>query len=127
MFCQQLLVALDFFLTVRYTTRKGRLIMGDSTLLFQVCYSSEEFTDSIPPRFCKCVVACIYGDPHIVTLDGFKYTFNGFGEYILIETPDESFTLQGRMVVPSGGNLPPGILATVFTAIVAREGLSRSS
>ena len=66
-------------------------------------------------------IACIYGDPHIVTLDGYKYTFNGLGEYHLIETPGRHFALQGRMEVPTGGTLPPGITATVFTAIVAKE------
>ena len=72
----------------------------------------------------RVLAACIYGDPHIVTLDGFKYTFNGYGEYILIGTPDDGFTLQGRMVIPRGGVFPPDILATVFTAIVARESFS---
>ena len=58
---------------------------------------------------------------HIVTLDGFKYTFNGLGEYCLIDTPGNQFTLQGRMEVPMGGTLPSDITATVFTAIVAKE------
>lgn len=65
--------------------------------------------------------ACIYGDPHIVSLDGFKYTFNGLGEYVLISTPGDQFTLQGRMEVPTGDTLLPDVAATVFTAIVAKE------
>ena len=28
------------------------------------------------------------GDPHLVTLDGHKYTFNGRGEFTLTETSD---------------------------------------
>ena len=65
-------------------------------------------------------LACVYGDPHIVTLDGFKYTFNGLGEFVLIETNDNSFSLQGRMVqaLDSGGE---PISATVFSAIVGKE------
>ena len=65
-------------------------------------------------------IACVYGDPHIVTLDGHKYTFNGKGEFTLIETKNNRFTLQGRMeqVVDSTGDLAPG---TVFTAIIAKE------
>ncbi len=64
----------------------------------------------------------------MVTLDGHKYTFNGKGEFTLVETPDNSFTLQGRMVQPmdSNNNAAPG---TVFTSIVARqvvEGASRT-
>ena len=64
--------------------------------------------------------ACVYGDPHIITLDRHKYTFNGKGEFTLIETPDNSFTLQGRMeqALDSDGNAAPG---TVFTAIVAEQ------
>lgn len=64
--------------------------------------------------------ACIYGDPHIVTLDGLKYTFNGKGEFSMIETIDDSFTLQGRMdtILDPDGNPTPG---TVFTALVARQ------
>lgn len=66
--------------------------------------------------------ACVYGDPHIVTLDGFKYTFNGMGEFTLIQTPGSQFTLQGRMEVPVlGPNPGTDIPATVFTAIVAKE------
>ena len=63
----------------------------------------------------------MYGDPHIVTLDGFKYTFNGLGEYLLIEVDSSSFTFQGRMVQatnPSGETVG----ATVFSAIAMREG-----
>lgn len=64
------------------------------------------------------LLACIYGDPHIVTLDGLKYTFNGKGEFVLIETEDGSFTMQGRMepATTADGLNAPG---TVFTAIVA--------
>lgn len=64
--------------------------------------------------------ACVYGDPHVVTLDGHKYTFNGKGEFTLIETEGNTFSLQGRMEQPLdlNGSLAPG---TVFTAIVARQ------
>ena len=60
------------------------------------------------------------GDPHLVTLDGRKYTFNGRGEFTLIETSDSSITLQGRMVdiTSQNGSNP---MATVFSAIAARE------
>ena len=62
----------------------------------------------------------MYGDPHVVTLDGHKYTFNGKGEFTLIETEDEAFTLQGRMVEVTDENDQP-VQATVFSAIVAKE------
>ena len=64
--------------------------------------------------------ACVYGDPHIVTLDGFKYTFNGLGEFVLIETDDDSFSLQGRMVLAEN-NMGNPVSATVFSAVVGKE------
>ena len=74
--------------------------------------------------FCICgdisSLACVYGDPHVVTLDGHKYTFNGKGEFTLIETEDEIFTLQGRMVEVTDDN-DQSVDATVFSAIVAKE------
>ena len=64
----------------------------------------------------------MYGDPHIVSFDGFKYTFNGLGEFVLAETTGdlEEFILQGRMVQATN---PDGsaVGATVFSAIAARE------
>ena len=65
-------------------------------------------------------LACVYGDPHIITLDGLKYTFNGKGEFTMIETADKSFTVQGRMDTILDPNDNP-TLGTVFTALVARE------
>ena len=61
------------------------------------------------------------GDPHIITLDGFQYTFNGKGEFVLIDHVNGRFTLQGRMtdireVLPTSFNP-----ATVFSAIVGKQ------
>ncbi|XP_033069082.1 mucin-4 [Trachypithecus francoisi] len=46
-----------------------------------------------PPR-----PAWMFGDPHITTLDGVNYTFNGLGDFLLIRAQDRnsSFLLQGR-------------------------------
>ena len=32
-----------------------------------------------------CVSAQAAGDPHIVTLDGLNYTFNGEGDFVLLQ------------------------------------------
>ena len=65
-------------------------------------------------------LACVYGDPHIITLDGLKYTFNGKGEFILVEDVSNKFILQGRMIqaINTAQNLSRG---TVFSAIVAKQ------
>ena len=61
-------------------------------------------------------VATAIGDPHIITLDGFKYTFNGKGEFILIDYINKRFMLQGRMV-----EIPSSQQATVFSAVVGKQ------
>ena len=55
-----------------------------------------------------------------MTLDGHRYTFNGKGEFVLIETDDRSFTVQGRMTEVA---TDPGMLstATVLSALVAKQ------
>ena len=60
------------------------------------------------------------GDPHFHTLDGFQYTFNGLGEYTLIETTQGNFTLQGRTVKARYAN-GTETDATVFSAFAARD------
>lgn len=67
------------------------------------------------------ILACVYGDPHIVTLDGHKYTFNGKGEFLLVETLDGSFVLQGRMTGAPHASDTTSNAATVFTALVAKQ------
>ena len=64
--------------------------------------------------------AWLRGDPHLLTLDGHQYTFNGRGEFILIETHDDRFTLQGRMI-PAENDGGTESLGTVFSAIVAKQ------
>ena len=61
------------------------------------------------------------GDPHFITLDGLKYTFNGHGEFYILQTINSSqFVVQGRMISVLGNdsNLAR---ATVFSAIVAKQ------
>lgn len=55
------------------------------------------------------------GDPHLTTFDGNQYTFNGLGEYLLIDAPhtatNSTIVLQGRTA------LVPNSTATVFSAL----------
>ena len=41
-------------------------------------------------------IARARGDPHITTLDGREYTFNGWGEYTLILLSGSDFMMQCR-------------------------------
>ena len=68
------------------------------------------------------IQAWLFGDPHINTLDGKQYTFNGYGEYVLmkIDTEDKQFELQARTDLAEGAN-GTTINATVFSAFAARD------
>ncbi|XP_043558361.1 mucin-4-like isoform X1 [Chiloscyllium plagiosum] len=70
----------------------------------------------IPPR-----IGFFFGDPHVVTLDSVKYTFNGLGEFIVLNVIDDNgaltFTLHGR-TLRAGVNRTSQ--ATSFVALAAR-------
>ncbi|XP_061189287.1 uncharacterized protein LOC133197327 [Saccostrea echinata] len=63
-----------------------------------------------------------FGDPHITTLDGKDYTFNGYGEYTMmkINTSTTTFDLQARTELATSEN-GTSINATIFSAFVARD------
>ena len=65
-------------------------------------------------QFNICCVAWGWGDPHITTIDSFSYTFNGLGEYRMIEiySTDVFFYMQGRTAKVSAN-----ISATEFVAL----------
>ncbi len=52
------------------------------------------------------ILAWFWGDPHLTTLDGVGYTFNGWGEYNLFEirTSEARFLLQGRTIPVTNSN-----------------------
>lgn len=63
-----------------------------------------------------------FGDPHITTLDGLDYTFNGYGEYIMLTVNKGTvqFDLQARtdLVSTENGTI---VNATIFSAFVAMD------
>ncbi|XP_038046067.1 uncharacterized protein LOC119720468 [Patiria miniata] len=69
-----------------------------------------------------------WGDPHIVTLDGLEYTFNGLGEYTLALIKDDDgqrvFELQGRTrqaVDTETGELSQATVYSGFAAVYTDE------
>ena len=55
-----------------------------------------------------------FGDPHFDTFDGLRYTFNGKGEFWLVQTTDDSVNIQVRLTpVQDGG-------ATIITAVAVQ-------
>ncbi|XP_061658052.1 sushi domain-containing protein 2 [Syngnathoides biaculeatus] len=61
--------------------------------------------------------AVVFGDPHFITFDGVRYSFNGKGEYILLTSPGKRLTIQGR-TEPVDGN------ATQLTSVAMKEASS---
>ncbi|WAR24056.1 MUC4-like protein, partial [Mya arenaria] len=63
-----------------------------------------------------------WGDPHFQTLDGMNFTFNGLGEFTLlqIETANMSYYLQARTTraVKQDGNVSD---ATIFSAFASMD------
>ena len=69
--------------------------------------------------FVICVLpGWLFGDPHIRSADGFRYTFNGLGEYTLLQA-DEA-TLQG-MTAQARREDGRQTNATVFSAFAAKD------
>jgi hypothetical protein len=66
------------------------------------------------------IQALLWGDPHFITMDNVKYTFNGIGEYTMLATLNNSFVLQTRTAqyIANDGT---AVNASCFVAFAARE------
>ena len=58
-----------------------------------------------------------WGDPHFQTVDGLTYTFNGYGEYVLLQSDANNLTVQTRLV-----GVDMNSTGTVFSAVVVVQG-----
>ena len=63
-----------------------------------------------------------WGDPHITTTDGATYTFNGLGEYWMVNAPGQ-FNLQTRLSKTFTADGDP-TEATIFSGFAACEDVS---
>ncbi|KAL8164764.1 UNVERIFIED_CONTAM: hypothetical protein K2H54_004196 [Gekko kuhli] len=67
-----------------------------------------------PPR-----AASAFGDPHFITFDGTHFTFNGLGEYTVLESSLTSLRVQGRTRQASLNGTEAKV--TGFSAIAMQE------
>ncbi|XP_078360269.1 sushi domain-containing protein 2-like isoform X2 [Oculina patagonica] len=76
---------------------------------------SDDGSNYEPPR-----PATGFGDPHMITLDGVEYTFNGYGEYQILNVAGPDFKLQGRMqpLINDDGS---STRATIYKAFAMTE------
>ncbi|XP_052824448.1 mucin-like protein [Octopus bimaculoides] len=75
--------------------------------------------------------AWMFGDPHIQTLDGLKYSFNGLGEYSLLRVSNKTTNInmlevQARTTQAKNAN---GTLinATIFSAFAMKDFITNTS
>nr|CAB3262800.1 uncharacterized protein LOC100183467 [Phallusia mammillata] len=89
---------------------------NDQTLcdLYQTLRPAANCTGYVPRR-----LSFFWGDPHITTIDGVLYSFNGLGEYHMVYAPNV-FALQARTqkAVKDDGSDSD---ATVFVAFAAKD------
>ncbi|XP_062943469.1 sushi domain-containing protein 2 [Cynocephalus volans] len=71
-----------------------------------------------PPR-----LASAFGDPHFVTFDGTNFTFNGRGEYVLLEAALSDLRVHAR-AQPGTTSSGTETLGTGLTAVAVQEGNS---
>ncbi len=102
-------------------TDTSRHFLYDVVPWFACCYfsdqcdkyylyrKSDDCSEYNPPRPAKCV-----GDPHMTTLDGKEFTFNGAGEFLMIDSTLHDLTVQSRMEVYSNTE------ASIYTAVVVQ-------
>ncbi|XP_048768421.2 protein mesh-like [Ostrea edulis] len=110
---------LPFLHCCRYSQNVYQIIGSESSSVTNICpsyFTQRKFSSCInydPPR-----PARTNGDPHITTLDGFRYTFNGIGEFTFVQTLNGSFLSQIRFeqFQKDNGDLVDASVCTSFVS-----------
>ena len=63
------------------------------------------------------ILGWMYGDPHLTTLDGFSYDYNGIGEYWMIKSEVLSVQTRTAAAWDTSGN---PVSASVFSAFAVQ-------
>ncbi|CAJ0931492.1 unnamed protein product, partial [Mesorhabditis belari] len=66
----------------------------------------------------------IYGEPHVITFDGIRYTFPGKGYFVLVmnENPKSKLMIQIRLEQPDDTLWHSHVNATVITGVAIQDG-----
>uniref|UniRef100_A0A8C4RBG3 Mucin-like protein n=1 Tax=Eptatretus burgeri TaxID=7764 RepID=A0A8C4RBG3_EPTBU len=86
----------------------------------------EYYVQRRPSDFCinytPFIFTAVFGDPHLITLDGVSYTFNGLGDFIILHAN----TTTGALLKIHGRTQQAGpfqnLSATNFVTLAAKEG-----
>ena len=60
------------------------------------------------------------GDPHFMTLDSQQYSFNGYGEFLLLKANDKSFEIQVKTSILNNSNDQFALIGSVFSSFALR-------
>ncbi|XP_072049265.1 sushi domain-containing protein 2-like [Amphiura filiformis] len=92
-------------------------VWGDDCNSYLERRPTPDCKEYIPPK-----TSATFGDPHFVTFDGVEYTFNGKGEYTMIQESDSGYELQVRTEQAECSSCnSTDANATVVTAIAMGE------
>nr|XP_022323644.1 protein mesh-like [Crassostrea virginica] len=109
---------LPFLYCCRYS-QNVYIVENDDSIVVNECpsfFTQRKFSSCVnyvPPR-----PARTNGDPHITTLDGYSYTFNGVGEFFYMKTMDETFHshIRFEQFQKENGELVDASVCTAFAS-----------
>lgn len=96
---------------IGFSGDQNAFVFGNVTALGQIIND-----DGRPPVIPVGLEADVFGDPHLVSLDGLGYDFQAVGEFTLVESsdPDAPLDVQIRTAPVEGSDLVSVITAVAF-------------